>query len=216
MATIVGRQLKRRLAVPYGCYKLATKRGSFIHESGWLESIRTSTPCDQSGSPVPWMNYSVVEFLRERLQPGFRVFEYGSGYSTCFFASLCQTVISVEYDKAWLDRVRQMIPTNARVIHQEKDVDGEYCRTIHQVDGNFDIVLVDGRDRVHCVAQAVSCLTGEGVLLLDDSDRPRYRKAVDQLTQEGFRNLKFSGLKPGNPCRTETTVFYRDHNCLGI
>ena len=216
MATKFGRQLKRRFAVPYACYKLVTKQGSFIQESGWIESIRTSTPCDQSGQPVPWMNYSMVEFLRERLQSSHRVFEYGSGFSTCFFGERCDSVISVEYDAAWLERVREIIPANASIIYQPEDVDADYCRCIHHQNAEFDLVVVDGRDRVNCVRQAVQCLTPTGVILLDDTERARYQDAFDDLDQQGFRHLTLSGIKPGNPCRNQTTIFYRTQNCFGI
>jgi protein-L-isoaspartate O-methyltransferase len=51
------------------------------------------------------MNYSVVEFLRQRLTKNMLLFEYGSGYSTLFFSKLVKKVVSVEYDKDWYERM---------------------------------------------------------------------------------------------------------------
>ncbi len=216
MATETGKKIKKRFAVPYACYKLFTKRGSFILDSGWVESIRTSTPCDRAGDPVPWMNYSMVDFVRERLNDSVDVFEFGSGYSTCFFAKYCRSVTSVEYNPGWLARVRAMVPDNARVLQQHEDVDGDYCRSIAGQQRSFDLVVVDGRDRVNCVRQSVDHLTRGGVILLDDTERERYRPAFDFLAGHGFRQLTLSGVKPGTPCRCQTTIFYRDGNCFGI
>jgi hypothetical protein len=216
MSSALGRSLKRRFAAPYACYKLVTTKRSFIRESGWIESIRTSKPCDRDGSPVPWMNYSMVELLRERLDKTHRLFEFGSGFSTCFYAEHCKSVTSVEYDRAWLELVRETIPENATIIYQSSDTDGDYCRTIrHQLD-DFDVVVIDGRDRVNCITQSLYRLSDVGVLLLDDSDRAEYADSFDMLESAGFNRLCIAGLKPTSPCRHESTIFYRHGNCLGI
>lgn len=216
MSTALGRSLKRGFATPYACYKLVATRRSFIRQSGWMESIRTSKPCDRQGRPVPWMNYSMVEFLNERLDKTHRLFEYGSGFSTCFYAEHCQSVTSVEYDRAWLELVQGMVPRNATLMYQAADTNGEYCRTILRTDRQFDVVVIDGRDRVHCIMQSLQCLSDDGVLLLDDSDRPEYADSFRLLQASGFHQLRIAGLKPTSPCRHETTLFYRHPNCFGI
>ena len=216
MSTKIGRELKRRFAVPYGCYKLVATRRSFLRESGWIESIRTSTPCDSVRQPIPWMNYSVVEFLSDRLAKWHDVFEFGSGYSTCYFAEKCKSVFSVEYDKAWFDRVEDIVPENAHMFYEPYDEDGQYCRTIHTCDQRFQLVVVDGQDRVNCILQSIEQLADDGILLLDDSDRPGYRRGVDALADAGFRSLSIAGIKPGSPCRHQTTIFYRNDNCFGL
>ena len=85
MTTALGRTLKRRFAVLYASYTLVTSRRSFIRESGWIESMRTSRPCDTDGNPVPWMNYSIVEFLSDRIRADQHVFEFSSSFSTIFY-----------------------------------------------------------------------------------------------------------------------------------
>lgn len=216
MTTALGRTLKRRFAVPYACYKLATSRRSFIHESGWIESIRTSSPCDPDGNPVPWMNYSMVEFLSDRLRSDHHVFEFGSGFSTCFYADHCGEVTSVEYNTDWFALVRQMIPENASVSHVTADEDGQYCRAVQQTANSFHVIVVDGHDRNHCIDQSLPKLTEDGVIVLDDSDRPEYECSFAKLHELGFKQLTIAGIKPNSACRHETTIFYRPSNCFGI
>ena len=43
-----------------------------------------------------------------------------------------------------------------------------------------DVIAVDGRDRVNCVKHAMPKLKPGGVLVLDDSHRPRYREAFER------------------------------------
>lgn len=66
---------------------LVYSKRSMLRKLGWVESVRTGKPCRKDGSPIPWMNYSVIQFLDERLNKDLSLFEYGSGNSTMFYAS---------------------------------------------------------------------------------------------------------------------------------
>ena len=83
-------------------------------------------------------------------------------------------------------------------------------------DDRYDVVVIDGRDRVNCLKHALERLTPSGVVLLDDSHRPRYAAAHEHAREAGFRSLRLQGLKPRGREIDETTIFYRDGNCLGI
>jgi hypothetical protein len=221
MMKATARALVRRVApAAYLRYKafrlLIADEGSYLYLTGWMRSLADGRPSSPSGQPVPWMNYPVVQLLAERLTRDCRVFEYGSGFSTAFYAGLAGAVRSVEYDEAWRDIVARTLPDNARVAYVPKDVDGRYCRSIAESAGAFDLVVVDGWDRVNCVRCAVERLSARGVVVLDDSDRGSYIEAFDLMKSRGFRSLSLSGLKPTGVGREHTTIFYRDGNCLGL
>lgn len=214
-------KLLLRLAPSFGARWLAARtlvsfRDSCLHESGWIESARRGHPCNAAGEPRPWMTYGVTAFLEQRLDPEMSLFEYGSGFSTLFFATRVGSVTSIEYNPAWFDQISRQVPGNASVRFCASDEDGNYCRMVHADARNYDIVLVDGRDRVNCVRQAVERLGSRGVLILDDSQRGRYRDAVIFMRERGFRELPFAGLRPLNHRLGSTTIFYRNDNCLGI
>ena len=59
-------------------------------------------------------------------------------------------------------------------------------------------------------------LTPRGVIVLDNSDRPRYRPGMEHLMAAGFRFVPFVGISPGALKQTATGVFYRDGNCLDL
>jgi hypothetical protein len=196
--------------------QLLGRRNSFLYESGWLESLRRDQPCRPDGSPTPWMNHAAIALLEERLASDFDVFEWGSGYSTLFFAQRVRRVTSVEYDKAWHERVSRQAPANVRVLYREQDTDGDYCRAILAESGRYDVVVVDGRDRVNCIRHGLSRLTDRGVLLLDDAQRERYADGIAYAKSQGLRALPFDGPKPLSHRMARTVVFYRPDNCLGI
>lgn len=57
----------------------------------------------------PWMTYDAQQFLAEICKPDMRIFEWGSGGSTLFFASRCAQVVTIEHDAPWVGFVREKI-----------------------------------------------------------------------------------------------------------
>ena len=196
--------------------RLIQRQSSYLHVSGWMETLRTRRPVDEDGETVPWMNYPVIHFLKNRLNSTLCLFEYGSGNSTEFFAKRVSSVTSVEHDQLWFNRVAEWVPDNATVLFRTEDVDGQYCRAILETGKSFDVVVVDGRDRDNCLLHAVKALTPRGVIVLDDSQRPEYVAAIKLMTDAGFEELQFQGLKPLGTGSDRTSIFYRHKNCLNI
>ncbi len=197
-------------------YKLVVGRKSYLSTTGWFESLKRGRPSKPDGSEIPWMNFQIVSFLEDRLKSDFTFFEYGSGFSTRFWADRVDHVTSVEYDENWYKAVRNKIPQNVTLLYRKDDSDGAYCRTISETEERYDVVIVDGRDRVNCVEQSLHALTDRGVIVLDDSQREKYHEAITIARVNGFRALDFEGLKPAEFTNHRTTILYRDNNCLGI
>lgn len=196
--------------------RLLYARDSYLVELGLFESYKKGVPVDANGQPIPWMTYSAIHFLAARLTPELSVFEFGSGYSTLFFAQRTKSIVSVEYDQEWYDKLSTQIPANAELLFQDKDIDGDYCRTINGQHQKFDIIIVDGRDRVNCIKQALTAISDSGILVLDDSGREKYQLGIQTLLNDGFRCIDFTGLLPTGYRNYQTSVYYRDSNCLGI
>lgn len=187
---------------------------SALKDYGWFRTFHTKQSVDANGNPLPWYTYPFIAFIRERIQPEFTVFEYGSGNSTLWYARHAAFIVAVEHDKAWFDTVSLKVPDNARIIFREQ---GEpYIQAIHEIGQRFQIVVVDGRNRVRCALFAADYLTEDGVIILDNSQREHYQPARTALAEKGFRWLDFRGMTPIIGQESTTTVFYRDQNCLGI
>jgi hypothetical protein len=148
----------------------------------------------------------LIALIEDRLPTGSRVFEWGSGASTTWFSAAGCIVVSCEHDPEWAGR-------NPGVTYRPLE-DG-YVEEIARHEP-FDLVLIDGRRRVECMRAAHQHLTPEGVIVLDDSDRPRYDDGVAFLHAAGFRDVPFIGIAPGALRQTTTSVFYRDGNCLDL
>jgi hypothetical protein len=195
---------------------LIMNKDSFLHSSGWMESLKRGYPCRRDGSELPWMNYSVIAFLEKQLRKDLTLFEYGSGYSTFFYSRLVGKVTCVEHNRSWYESLEKKIPANVKLIFIKQDYGGDYCRSITLNGQQYDVVVVDGRDRVNCIKQSIEHLSVQGVILLDDSDRDNYSQGIEHAKEAGFLALDFEGLKPTGSGSHKTTIFYRNHNCLGI
>ncbi len=196
--------------------RLIKNRHSYLYSTGWMQSLEKQKLIDGNGSPIPWMNFPVVKFLEEKLTRDLNLFEYGSGYSTCFYADRVKSVVSVEHDEKWLKVIQSEVPENVQFIFREKDIDGDYCRAIGSTGDRYDVVIVDGRDRGNCLKQSITALSPGGVILLDDTQREGFQELIDFAIQNGFKTLNMEGLKALSTEIERTTILYREGNCLGI
>lgn len=188
---------------------------AYLERTGWLRSRAEKLPVDAKGQPLPWYTYPMIAFLRERVKRRFHVLEFGAGNSTLWWAARVTRVRSIEHTAGWAQKLAPMLPANASVVHVPLEPDGAYCRSGGDAP-IYDIVAIDGRDRVNCVRQCLAALKPDGVIVWDNSERPRYEPGYEHLATNGFRRIDFAGLGPINDHGWRTSVFYRPDNCLGL
>ncbi len=169
----------------------------------------------------PWLPQQAVYYLESYLTDTMVGFEWGSGKSTIFFARKTNSLISIEHDGQWHDKIKAKIDKNNLSIKVDykliEPIDREKIKNISldswrgyqklgrppkaqffpyfqeilkHADNSFDFILVDGRARVACVMNAVNKLKKGGILILDNSDREKYRSIRDFL--KDWKKLEFS------------------------
>jgi hypothetical protein len=188
----------------------------YLDEIGWFNAYDSRSPVDRENNPIPWVTYSFIDFIKTHLKKQLSVFEFGSGNSTFFYAKYAGLVVSVEHDKEWYDKIVSTKPENSEMIFCELVRDGDYCRMPIKLEEKFDIIIVDGRDRVNCCKQAINAVSENGVIVLDDSEREFYKEGINFLKNKGYKELSFSGISPGLFYLKSTSIFYKADNCLGI
>lgn len=200
-----------RLLLP----ELARRPGGVRRVPTWLRQLEASPFTLR----IPWWTYDAADAVAARLPPGATVFEYGSGGSTLWLEDRGARVTSVEHHPKWYERMVAAVGPSTVVQLAEPSPTGTrrsevvargffdgYIDTIAGFDdGSFDLVIVDGRCRVACAAAAAPKVRAGGMLLLDDTERDRYRPALDALAS--WSPVTYAGLKPSGFSRT--TVFTR-------
>jgi len=188
----------------------------YLASIGWFTSFDNQQAMDENGEPLPWVTYSFIDFIRPRLHKDLTIFEYGSGSSTIFYAKNVKRVVSVEHDEAWFNKIVKSKPGNAEMIFCKLERGGAYAQKAAALGEKFDIIIVDGRDRVNCCKKSIEALSPAGVIVLDDSERKDYAEAMSFFKEKGFKELSFSGISPGLFYLKATAVFYKADNCLDI
>jgi hypothetical protein len=209
LTTLIAKPSRLKALLSYG-------HKGYLNSIGWFTAFDKKQAVDGKGKALPWVTYSFIDFIKERINKTQHIFEYGSGSSTIFYAERAGSVTSVEHDKGWFDMVKNTSPANAEMIFCQLEKDGEYAKKATLLNKKFDIIIVDGRDRVNCCKYSVDALSEDGVLVLDDSEREVYNPARVLLKAQGFKEISFSGISPGLFYEKATSVFYKQNNCLGI
>lgn len=179
--------------------------------------MRTGKPVQKSGNELPWFTYSFIAFLEERIHSEMSVFEYGSGNSTLWFNKKGCALVSVEHDKKWYAHMQPRLGSNPKIEYHWRDLESkDYSQEILNYSRAFDIIVLDGRDRVNCCLNALNALKDDGIIIWDNSDRKEYSEGYQFLESNNFKRLDFHGLGPINSGTWSTSVFYRKNNCLHI
>lgn len=204
------------LARPALARKLGTLiTDGYLADTGWVRSVCAAAVVDASGEPLPWLAFPFVDFLGPRLKPEWRIFEYGAGASTLYFARRVKAVTAVEHDESFAAHLRRQLPSNAQLLVRPAGSES-YALALAECAAAPDLVFVDGVDRAQCIQAALPRLAPNAVLVLDDAERAEYTPAIDILKSRGFRAVEFWGLAPGWVKHKCTTVFYRQDNVLGL
>ena len=195
---------------------LELRMTGYLVQKGWYNSYQTKKSIDANKQSIPWLTYPFIAFLQDRLHAQLNIFEYGSGDSTIWYAKRVQSIDAVEHHFQWYSYVNSKKASNMTLTHVELDYDGNYARAIHLSGKQYDIAIVDGRDRNKCMQEACKALKSSGVIVLDNSDIAKYESGKLYLKEQGFKQLAFEGMSPVTPYLNETSLFYRANNCLGL
>ena len=73
-------------------------------------------------------------------------------------------------------------------------------------DQQFDVILIDGRERVGCFSNSIDKLKKGGIIVLDDSFRIRYTPIFNILNSNMFKKWKIIRYNYGY---LQTTTFVK-------
>lgn len=164
---------------------------------------------------TPWIASPAVEELDRRLRRDWAVLELGSGRSTAWYAKRVASVLSVEHDAAWHRQVAASLSDQGvtNVDLQLRDA-STFLEAVEALpDERFDMIVVDSGDeaasgdRVELVLAARAKLQEHGLLVLDNSDRRRYRRIDREM--EGWRVRRFVSLQVSPLTASETSIYTR-------
>ena len=120
--------------------------------------------------PGVWMHPAAVLYLESLLEPDMKVVEHGCGGSTLWFAERVKEVHSYDANGAWRDKLGKIKPENVSLENSIPAID-------------YDLLFIDGKneDRPKWIKNAHKLLKHGGIVVIDNSNRPHYHKAMKDL-----------------------------------
>ena len=133
----------------------------------------------------PTITEDAVVYLESLLNiiSNAKVLEFGSGGSTIWLAQYTNQVVSVEHNLEWFEIVTfSLEKKNLRDHVDYYLLPMPYASICDRFpDEYFDLIIVDGRNRMRCLNAAIRVLKRGGTILLDDAQRPYYSYALRKL-----------------------------------
>jgi hypothetical protein len=161
----------------------------------------------------PWLTFDAMRAIRDRLPLAARVYEFGAGNSTIYWARHATTVASVESDARWLQLLAiKLAACGLRNVKMVAATDKRnYVDSIHEwPDDYFDLVVVDGDFRPDCVIASIRHLKHGGILVVDNTDWHWFRSKPLAGIPETWKKLVYPGYAPMIGHKSETTLFVRN------
>lgn len=93
----------------------------YLKKNGWFNSL-DGTPRNDDGF-IPFITYPAFKQIKRLINPHMRVFEYGCGASTLWWADNVAEVIAVEHNARWTQGVLKHDKPNLAIIIAEKDAE---------------------------------------------------------------------------------------------
>jgi SAM-dependent methyltransferase len=186
------------------------------HDAARYARYSRSSPMELD---VPWFSWPAIDYLENYINRDMRIFEYGSGGSTLFFAKNGASVVSVEDAPEWCRKVRSVIKqrklSNVEIRYATFDkekpelfCESEYLRALSEP---YDVIVIDGSEdwpntivRPTCFAHAERYVAVDGIIVVDDAWR--YDNLITKNRAQFHK--KCEGTGPGRYGVTRTDIYF--------
>lgn len=184
----------------------------FSLRTGHFRSALAARAVDRVGEPMIWYTYPAIDFLGAQDFTGRTVLEFGAGQSTLWWAKRAAHVVAVEGNAEWHGYIRGRMPANVELHLAPDDLTGVDAIL---ADRTFDVVVVDGLDRLRAARVAADRVRPDGCVVVDNSegywggDGAGTFPILDHLREQRFQRVDFYGFAPGVIETHCTSLFFR-------
>lgn len=138
-------------------------------------------------------NQEEQKFFLSHINNTHHILEYGSGQSTLEISAICKSIVSIEHQSLWYNKLNNLVPKNCTLLLREPDrhyVEGGHCGTYEEFEtyinspiqyGPYDIILIDGRARVECAKICKLLAKSNCSIFIHDFDRKEYQEIKNIL-----------------------------------
>ena len=139
------------------------------------------------------------------------VLEFGAGQSTLWWAGRAKSVVSFESDTDWYKDLLGKVPANVRLGLTNDEASDVVSQLAEE---RFDVIIVDGLDRLICAKMSLPFLNEGGAVILDNSEgywgRDGEYPIIEFFRNHNFSRVDFYGYAPGVILPSCTSLFFKD------
>lgn len=141
----------------------------------------------------PWLTDHEIELFEGILRKlaksrkHLEILEWGMGGSTVYFPrfliknKIDFTWTSIEHDSEWFAKIKDAVEINTHLVLVPLIGDDPHAEPMddyvdHPTESTkkYDLIFIDGRKRLRCLAMAAKYIKPDGVVVLDDAFREKY------------------------------------------
>ena len=159
--------------------------------------------------------------------------EFGGGASTAWFSKFFESVVCIEADASYKEKIQLIVGPNAVVTDFEEitaardpvnvpmelldsdrkeiplsDVDEFLCKlaSVGEMVRRADLILIDGGPRSIYLWLASQFCRNDSIIVVDNTDQPYTQPGLAFFESAKFLRIPFYGLSPMNSFAGETSV----------
>jgi len=136
---------------------------------------------------IPGWAPESIKPIEALIRPEHVIFEWGTGLSTPWLAERAQHVVSMDDDTNW-KAVAQRICRENRLNNVDffvyNSTHHKYVATVFYFSEffkQFDIIIIDGVERVNCFLYAIDYIKMGGFIIFDDFERSEYSRSREYI-----------------------------------
>jgi hypothetical protein len=192
---------------------LAFAQRGYLRDIGWFHALENIYLKDNRGDLIPKLSYPMIMLLNKVLSKEMKVLDFGTGFSTAYFAQKCEDVTVFEYSPFWNIIMSHRLPENVSWVLTES----EKSDFINQKD-LYHILLIDCKNsrKAEALSLGLKKIKSNGVIIVDDSEDMLESDLFNLIQSKGYKRLDYWGIYPeefNNKC---STLFYKEDNIIRI
>ncbi len=144
---------------------------------------------DKDGDIYPWFTSEFLKELSKWDMSEWNILEWGSGYSTLWFAKNCKSLTTIEHSEEWGAAVKETLkrmgrsnvslkirPGRIRPGKKGEEVGDNgtntpYVDAASEDNKKYDCIVIDGVHRNDCAFKAIEHIKPGGIIILDNADQ---------------------------------------------
>lgn len=149
-------------------------------------SLNQTLPKELNLRPIPWITHEAFLLLDQYMNTHDHpnILEFGAGASTIWLSKRTKNLVSVEHNIKFFNLISEKLTNSPESFPVKHIFHKTPYYSVCDIFPNdyFDLIVIDGRNRKGCIKNAIRILKPNGILILDNAERPYYQGGKDLLS----------------------------------